>query len=145
MPTLYKLYNIYHSRKVMYLDSTIYLLTLRFSEIFFIIILVDIHREGKDAMSQMYNQPSLLKKRRQTKQARFVIMDTIAHIVFLITILCLIYIYQDYSIYRTYQAHKGMFFTSFHKKVKKTSLCLVQISTRLARFREVSTNFLLKD
>ncbi len=65
----------------------------------------------------MYNRPSLIEKRRKTKQARFVIMDTIAHVGFLVTILSLIYIYQDYTIYRTYQAHQGTFFKYFHKKV----------------------------
>ena len=85
------------------------------------ILILDIAIEEKDPISQMYNRPSLLKKRRQTKQARFVIMDTLAHVGFLITILCLIYIYQDYSIYRTYQAHKGMFFESFHAMVNSIS------------------------
>ena len=56
-------------------------------------------------------------------------MDTLAHVGFLITILCLIYIYQDYSIYRTYQAHQGMFFKSFYKKVW-TNNFLVQSTTR---------------
>ncbi len=78
---------------------------------------VDTQNEEKDPVSKMYNRPSLLKKRRQTKQARFVIMDTLAHVGLIITILCLIYIYQDYSIFRTYQGHQGMFFKSFHKMV----------------------------
>ncbi len=55
-------------------------------------------------------------------------MDTIAHIAFIITILCLIYVYQDYSIYRTYQAHQGMFFKPFHKWVSSTHLLLGFIS-----------------
>ena len=82
-----------------------------------IVICLDESVDGKDAISLMYTRPSLIKKRRQTKQARFVIMDTIAHVGFIIAILCLIYIYQDYSIYRTYQAHHGMFFKPFHKWV----------------------------
>ncbi len=44
-------------------------------------------------------------------------MDTIAHVALTISILCLIYIYQDYTIYRMYQNHKGTFFKNFHKKV----------------------------
>ena len=83
-------------------------------------IIPDETLKGKDLVTKMYTRPSLLKKRAQTKQARFVIMDTLTHVGFLITILCLIYIYQDYNVYRTYEAHKGMYFKEFHKKVSKT-------------------------
>ena len=44
-------------------------------------------------------------------------MDTLAHIAWVITLLCLIYNYQDKTIYQTYAAHNETFFASFHDEV----------------------------
>ncbi len=78
----------------------------------------DINKYTKsDEISKQYSRPSLIDKRQKTRKARFIIMDTIAHIALIITILCLIYIYQDQTIYRTYEHHDKTLFKSFKKLV----------------------------
>ncbi len=73
-----------------------------------------------DVITKQYSRPSLIEKRQKTRKARYIIMDTIAHIALIITILCLIYIYQDNTIYRTYEHHEKSVFKSFKKLVSIT-------------------------
>ncbi len=70
-----------------------------------------------DCVTKQYSKQSLVKKSQKAKQARFTIMETVAHVLFIITILSLCYTYQDETIFNTYNCYSHCMFKSFKLKV----------------------------
>ncbi len=81
-----------------------------------------------DPVTRQYSQPSILKRIQKAKRARYVIMETIAHILFIFTLLSLCYTYQDDSIFNTYNCYSRCMFKSFKRSV---SICYVYQMNRV--------------